>query len=454
MKVMLVEDEKITRITLGDALDKNGHEVVSCRDGRDALSRLDETVDVVISDLRMPGMDGLELLRRIKDMSPDVEVVLMTAYSTVANAVEALKLGAYDYLTKPFDTSEMLLILEHLDAHRTLVKENLRLRDRIRSQGIGRLVGASKPMRELAATIDAVAAGDYTVLITGESGTGKELVAGAIHERSSRNRGPFVKVSCAALSETVLESELYGHERGAFTGADRLHRGRFERSTGGTLFLDDIDDFPLPLQVKLLRTLQEKEIERVGGTSTIKVDLRMIAATKVDLLDLVAKGRFREDLFYRLNIVPVVVPPLRDRIEDVPLLVGHFLTKHAPRRPGLDVSPAAMRRLSAWPWPGNVRELENCVQRMVALARGDILEERDLPPEYLEETAVPNAPAMPSADDATVDFDSVIGEAERNLLRWALDREQGNQSRAAARLGLARTTFCSKLKKHGLDTQE
>ncbi|MBC8425458.1 sigma-54-dependent Fis family transcriptional regulator [bacterium] len=453
MKMMLVEDEKITRITLGDALAKKGHEVVSCSNGRDALSQLDETVAVVLSDLRMPGMDGLELLRRIKERQPATEVVLMTAYSTVANAVEALKLGAYDYLTKPFDTSEMLLILDRLEAHRSLVSENIRLRDRIRRLGVGRLVGTSAPMRKLADAIDAVAAGDFTVLICGESGTGKELVAEAIHERSVRSEGPFVKVSCAALSETVLESELYGHERGAFTGADRLHRGRFERSAGGTLFLDDIDDFPLPLQVKLLRTLQEKEIERVGSSSTIKVDLRVVAATKVDLRDLVAKGLFREDLYYRLNIVPVEIPPLRDRGQDLPLLVGHFLAKHAPQRPGLDVSPAAMRRLSAWPWPGNVRELENCMQRMVALTRGDLLDERDLPPEYLEESPTSAGYALPPADVPSIDFESVISDTERGLLQWALDREHGNQSRAAACLGLARTTLCSKLKKYGLDDQ-
>jgi len=453
MKVMLVEDEKITRITLGDALAKEGHEVVSCGTGREALSLLDETVAVVISDLRMPGMDGLELLRRIKEMQPAIEVVLMTAYSTVANAVEALKLGAHDYLTKPFATSEMLLILERLVAHRTLVSENIRLRDRIRRLGVGRLVGGSKPMRKLADTIDAVAAGDYTVLICGESGTGKELVAEAIHERSARSEGPFVKVSCAALSETVLESELYGHERGAFTGADRLHRGRFERSAGGTLFLDDIDDFPLPLQVKLLRTLQEKEIERVGSTSTIKVDLRVVAATKVDLRDLVGKGLFREDLYYRLNIVPVAIPPLRDREQDIPLLVGHFLAKHASQRPDLEVSAAAMRRLSAWPWPGNVRELENCVQRMVALTRGDLLDEQDLPPEYLDDVTAAAVPVAPPADASDIDFESVIGDTERGLLQWALAKEQGNQSRAAARLGLARTTFCSKLKKYDLDDQ-
>ena len=454
MKVMLVEDEKITRITLGDALAKEDHEVVSCGTGQEAMSLLDETVDVVISDLRMPGMDGLELLRRIKGKQPATEVILMTAYSTVANAVEALKLGAYDYLTKPFAITEMLLILERLDAHRLLVSENIRLRDRIRRQGGGRLVGASAPMRKLADTIDAVAAGDYTVLIRGESGTGKELVAEAIHERSVRSEGPFVKVSCAALSETVLESELFGHERGAFTGADRRHRGRFERSAGGTIFLDDIDDFPRQLQVKLLRTLQEKEIERVGGSVAIKVDLRVVAATKVDLLELVDQGRFREDLYYRLNIVPVNIPPLREWREDIPLLVGHFLAKHAPQRSNLEVTPAAMQRLTTWVWPGNVRELENCVQRMVALSRDDLLDINDLPVEYLESSpAATGRPSLPLAGE-NVDFEAVMWDSERELLRWALEQEPGNQSRAAARLGLARSTFCSKLKKHGLADNE
>jgi DNA-binding NtrC family response regulator len=451
MKVMLVEDEKITRITLGDALSKQGYDVMTCGTGNEALSLLDETVHVVISDLRMPGMDGLELLRLIKEKQPATEVVMMTAYSTVANAVEALKLGATDYLTKPFATAEMNLILERLDEHRSLVTENTRLRDRIRRQGIGRLVGASAPMRKLADAIESVSAGDYTVLIQGESGTGKELVAEAIHERSSRSDGPFVKVSCAALSETVLESELFGHERGAFTGADRRHRGRFERSAGGTIFLDDIDDFPLPLQVKLLRTLQEKEIERVGGTTAVKVDLRVVAATKVNLRTLVDQGRFREDLYYRLNIVPLDVPSLRNRADDIPLLVGHFLAKHTPQQSHHEVTQAAMDFLTSWPWPGNVRELENCVQRMVALSRSESLDVEDLPGELLE-PPTPSATSGPSQGD--VDFDAVMLKSELELLKWALDQDQGNQSRAAQRLGLARSTFCSKLKKHGLAEAE
>ena len=395
-------------------------------------------------------MDGLELLRRIKQKFADIEVILMTAYSTVANAVEALKLGAYDYLTKPFATTEMLLILERIQAHRRLVTENIRLRNRIRHEGIGRLVGASAPMRKLADTIDAVAAGEYTVLICGESGTGKELVAEAIHQRSARSKGPFVKVSCAALSETVLESELFGHEKGAFTGADRRHEGRFERSSGGTIFLDDIDDFPLPLQVKLLRTLQEKEIERVGGAAAIAVDLRVIAATKVDLRELVQQGCFREDLYYRLNIVPVEIPPLRRRRDDIPLLVQHFLAKHAPQRPDLKLSATALQRLSVWSWPGNVRELENCVQRLVALSRSDHLDLNDLPAEYLVGPAeFPEPLVLPGSDEHT-DLEAVMRRTECDLLCWALEQEDGNQSRAAARLGLARSTFCSKLKKHGL----
>jgi DNA-binding NtrC family response regulator len=454
MKILLVEDEKITRITIEDALKAEGYFVTSCGSAPEALSVLDKSYDLVLTDIRMPGNSGVELLKEVKGRYPDIEVIMMTAYSTVENAIDALKAGAYDYMTKPFSNTELLVIIKRLEAFKRIANENIELRREVSGNIGGRLVGSSVGMVGLKEKIKAIAPGDFTVLVKGESGTGKELVAEAIHKASLRKDEPFIRVSCAALSESILESELYGHEEGAFTGASKRHVGRFERSSGGTIFLDDIDDFPHPLQVKLLRTLQEKEIERVGGTSTIKVDLRVIAATKVDLRQLVEKGSFREDLFYRLNIVPLTIPPLRERGKDIDILVQHFIVKHS-RNKDLTVTDGVIDALGMWHWPGNVRELENCVVRMVALSIDNSITVDDIPEEYI---AGANSWRPPSggidqrADH--IDFNEVVNSYEIKLLQWAQRQSGGNISKAARLLGLSRSTFRSKLIKFGLDVDE
>ena len=454
MKILLVEDEKITRITIEDALKSEQYEVKSCGTGQEALSLLDNTYDLVLTDIRMPGISGTDLLHEVKSKYPEIEVILMTAYSTVENAVDALKAGAYDYMTKPFSNTELLVIVKRLETFKRIASENVQLRREVSGNIGGKLVGSSVGMIGLKDKIKAIAPGDFTVLIKGESGTGKELVAEAIHKASPRKDEPFVRVSCAALSESVLESELYGHEEGSFTGAIRRHIGRFERSSGGTIFLDDIDDFPLPLQVKLLRTLQEKEIERVGGTATVKVDLRVVAATKVDLRQLVEKGSFREDLFYRLNIVPLTIPPLRERDNDIDILVEHFIVKHSS---GVEMTVASevFDALNKWHWPGNVRELENCVVRMVALATGTSITVDDIPEEYIAGANSWSSPVgeIDQRADA-VDFNNIVDEFQIKLLKWAQNQSGDNISKAARLLGLSRSTFRSKLIKFGLDAGE
>ena len=454
MKILLVEDEKITRITIEDALKSEQYEVKSCGTGQEALSLLDNTYDLVLTDIRMPGISGTDLLHEVKSKYPEIEVILMTAYSTVENAVDALKAGAYDYMTKPFSNTELLVIVKRLETFKRIASENVQLRREVSGNIGGKLVGSSVGMIGLKDKIKAIAPGDFTVLIKGESGTGKELVAEAIHKASPRKDEPFVRVSCAALSESVLESELYGHEEGSFTGAIRRHIGRFERSSGGTIFLDDIDDFPLPLQVKLLRTLQEKEIERVGGTATVKVDLRVVAATKVDLRQLVEKGSFREDLFYRLNIVPLTIPPLRERDNDIEILVEHFIVKHSSGAE-MTVASEVFDALNKWHWPGNVRELENCVVRMVALATGTSITVDDIPEEYI---AGANSWSSTGGEidqrAGSIDFNNVVDEYQIKLLKWAQKQSGDNISKAARLLGLSRSTFRSKLIKFGLDAGE
>ncbi|MBT7311887.1 sigma-54-dependent Fis family transcriptional regulator [bacterium] len=454
MKILLVEDEKITRITIEDALKSEQYEVKSCGTGQEALSLLDNTYDLVLTDIRMPGISGTDLLHEVKSKYPEIEVILMTAYSTVENAVDALKAGAYDYMTKPFSNTELLVIVKRLETFKRIASENVQLRREVSGNIGGKLVGSSVGMIGLKDKIKAIAPGDFTVLIKGESGTGKELVAEAIHKASPRKDEPFVRVSCAALSESVLESELYGHEEGSFTGAIRRHIGRFERSSGGTIFLDDIDDFPLPLQVKLLRTLQEKEIERVGGTATVKVDLRVVAATKVDLRQLVEKGSFREDLFYRLNIVPLTIPPLRERDNDIDILVEHFIVKHSSGAE-MTVASEVFDALNKWHWPGNVRELENCVVRMVALATGTSITVDDIPEEYIAGANSWSSPVgeIDQRADA-VDFNNIVDEFQIKLLKWAQNQSGDNISKAARLLGLSRSTFRSKLIKFGLDAGE
>src|SRR6478609_7434867 len=394
-QILIADDEPNLRRVLGAQLSRDGHEVHLVEDGRQALECLrDNHIDLLITDLRMPGIDGMEVLRRALELEPGLPVVMITAHGTVDNAVEALKTGAFDYITKPFDQEEV----------RIIVKKALRTKDLAsadatpeRDSETGRdgsssalkegtkfgIIGQSQPILDLYAVLERVADTPTTVLVTGESGTGKELVARALHENSSRRDKPFIKVNCAAIPKDLMESELFGHERGAFTGAVGSKPGRFELASGGTLFLDEIGSIPVEMQVKLLRALQESEFERVGGVKTIRVDVRLVAATNSDLKREIAAGAFREDLYYRLNVVPIRLPSLRERATDIPLLAKHFIDKFNARlKKSIDgVEPDALARLTSYPWPGNIRELENVIERAVLFSDGSQLKVLDLPSE-------------------------------------------------------------------------
>jgi len=469
----LVDDDRVARVPLRDDIREAGYEVDEAGSAEEALDLLRRNpYDVVVTDLRMPGMDGIELLERVKAQRPDAEVIVITAYGTVQTAVRAMKLGAYEYLTKPFDNEELLLLLERIRKVREVMAENLRLRRRLEEKyRLEDMVGKSHSMQEVFRLIRTVAPSDSTVLLQGETGTGKELAAYAIHELSHRRNGPFVKVSCAALSRELLESELFGHVKGAFTSAVRDKPGKFELADGGTIFLDEVDDIPLELQVKLLRVLQEREFERVGGTRTLKVDVRVIAATKVDLLERVRRGLFRKDLYYRLNVVPIRLPPLRERREDIPLLVEHFL-KHFGAEGKITISPEAMKLLMDYDWPGNVRELENLIERLVVVGAGPQVRPEDLPPEV--RTPVRTGERGPSLEEVlrrqkeleemirmlragtmeleigTASFEEIVAAKERELIQEALRRTGGNKTKAAELLRMKLSTMRDKMRKLGL----
>lgn len=455
-RILIVEDEPIKRSVLEDELEAVGYSVVTAANPLEAGQELAKsTFEVVVTDLRMPGQDGLSFLREIKRQRPKQAAIVMTAYGTIETAVEAMKIGAFDYLQKPFSTEELILKLDKLLQYERLASENEALRHQLALPRIeSKIVGLSKPMRDVLQRIHAVAGTEATVLIEGESGTGKELIARTLHEGSSRASGPFVAVACAALPKELVESELFGHEHGAFTGATKRRIGRFELAHGGTLFLDDVDDIPLDIQVKLIRVLQERSCERIGGERPIPVNVRLIAATKRPLSAMVATGKFREDLFYRLNVVPLRVPPLRERVEDIPLLVDHFLEKFAIKsnREQLTFSPEALAKLQRLPWPGNVRELEHKVEMMVALAKGNRLEAADV-----SELATPKE----SSDLLTlrmsgvehVDIGSVLEDLEARLIQWALERAEGNLAKAAEILSLPRSTLQYKINKRLTSTK-
>jgi len=447
MKILLVEDEKITRITLTQTLAKEGYDVTSSEDGRFGLTLLQtQLFDILITDLRLPGVNGMELLKTAKERSPNCVVILMTAYATVENAVEALKLGAYDYLTKPFTPDKLLSMLSHIHELHLIMDENKELKKRLESFESRTIVGKSPQMDKLQHTIHSVAAREYTVLIEGESGTGKELVARALHFHSSRKEQPFITINCAAIPESLLESELFGHEKGAFTGAIRRHVGYFERANGGTIFIDDIDDFPLNLQVKLLRVLQEREIIRVGGTASIAVDVRVICATKVDLKERVERNLFREDLFYRLDIIRIKIPPLRERPEDLLPLLTHFFEKYGyPDKQKL-LTIDVLTLLQSYSWPGNVRELENLAERLIALSETVPLEEIVRESISLrranEEDSVHGGGGYPP-------YGKFMKQKENEIIAWALNRTNHNITAAAELLGLPRSTLRSKLGSSG-----
>ncbi len=459
ISLLVADDDTAHRTMLRKLLSGWGYAITEADDGGSAVEAVRrQPFDLILMDIRMIKVSGLTALTEIKAFNPSIPVVIMTAYASVETAVEALKKGAYDYLTKPLDFDELRLTLERAVDHSHLKEENRLLRASLGERFDRRnLIGRSAAMTHLIETASQVAPSEATVLITGESGTGKEMIAGLIHTNSLRKDGPFVKFNCAAIAETLLESELFGHEKGAFTGADRRKEGKFRQADGGSLFLDEVSEMSVGMQVKLLRVLQEREFTRVGGEEVISVDVRLIAATNRDLLREVGAGRFREDLFYRLNVVTLFVPPLRERQEDVPLLAQEFLTRFAEknRKSIKGFTPQAMDRLLRHPWPGNVRELMNAVERGVVLSRGEYLDETEL--SLLAPS--PGAPVSPGGQDAaretTADEPAAPGSpsleaVERETILRTLETADGNKSEAARRLGITRRTLHQKLRKYGM----
>jgi len=467
-RVLIADDEDGLRWVLEKGLRQAGYEVTAVRDGDEALRAFsDAPFDLVFLDIRMPGTDGLTVLAKLRALAGDAHVIVMTAHGTMETAIQAMQRGAYDYLAKPFDLDEVLLLAERALAAGRLTQEVARLKTGLQEVWeFGALIGRHPRMQEVYKTIGRIAASDVTVLLRGESGTGKELVARAIHHYSRRAGRPFVAVSSAAIPGTLLESELFGHERGAFTDAKERKLGKLELAHGGTLFLDEIGDMPPELQTKLLRALQERTIERVGGQESLRIDVRVLAATNRDLETMMREGRFREDLFYRLNVVTVTLPPLRERRRDVPLLVEHLLAKYATELGERGVAPEALDRLVGHDWPGNVRELENVVQRAMVMATSGVILPEHLP-------IGPVSAAASVAIDATLEeiierkllecvrglrehasanlYDLMVGLVEKPLLRAVLRETSGNQVRAAQILGINRNTLRKKLTEHGID---
>jgi DNA-binding NtrC family response regulator len=468
--LLLVEDENPLREALAERLTEHGFEVEQADTGERAIEQLAEfAFDIVITDLRLPGLDGTRVLEAALLRYPDIVGIIVTGYGTVKDAVEAIKRGATDFVTKPFQFDELLHALNSALERRRLKSENAYLRSQLQERyQFDGIIGRSPAMRDLFQLLETVSASPSTILVTGETGTGKEIVARAIHHNSPRRAQRFVALNCGAIPETLLEAELFGHVRGAFTGAIGTRQGRLEQAHKGTLFLDEVGTMSAGLQMKLLRVLQEREFERIGDTHTIKVDVRVIAATNSDLQRMVADGLFREDLFYRLNVIPIHLPALRDRKEDIPLLVQHFLRKFSgpesgvvsPRpdyaRPStssgrpelsLSISQQAMRCLMAYSWPGNVRQLENAIERAVALSGGRTqIETADLTPD-LQQASQSAASAEVNLPDGGIDFDGYVTGIERELIRRALEKTGGNKGRASRLLNLKRTTLVEKLKR-------
>jgi two-component system response regulator HydG len=447
--VLVVDDDPAHRTMLRTLLTGWGYAIDEADDGSAAIERVHERVfDLIMMDIRMVKVSGLQALAEIKALNPAIPIIIMTAYSSVESAVEALKSGAYDYLTKPLDFDELRLVMERAMEHTHLRQENRLLRETLGSHfDTQHIIGRSAPMMRLMETVAQVAPSEATVLITGESGTGKEMIAGAIHFNSPRKDGPFVKINCAAITETLLESELFGHEKGAFTGAHRQKEGRFRQAHGGSLFLDEISEMSLAMQVKLLRVLQEREITRVGGEEVIKVNVRIIAATNKDLAREIEEGRFREDLYYRLNVVALEMPPLRERREDIPLLAQHFLEalSRDNRKNIKGFTPQAMDRLMKYDWPGNVRELMNAVERGVILSRSEYLDEEVLSLISSDESSFQD---ISSGDGANANMP--LDEVEKTTILKTLESAGGNKSEAARRLGITRRTLHKRLKLYGV----
>ena len=446
--IMVIDDEPLMRMTVQDALAAEGFGVMTAETGRKGIDLFkNKHVDVLITDLRLPDMDGIEILKEVKAVNPAIQVILITGFGSIDSAVNAMKEGASDYLTKPFAMDELLLIIKRILRMKQLEEENVSLRKKVEERyGLEGLVGKSPQMLKLYELIETVAQTDTTVLISGESGTGKELAANAIHFQSPRKKGPFVKVNCAALPETLLESELFGHEKGAFTGALRQRKGRFEMADGGTLFLDEIGDISLGVQVKLLRVLQERQFERVGGNETLSVDVRLICATQKDLKDEIRKGAFREDLYYRLNVVPIALPPLRERREDVLLLADHFIDKFS-KKMGKEITGLtgdAKTLLLKYPFPGNIRELENMLERAIALIKGKVIQAEDLPDELCGQPS--SIQDVCNRIRGSKPLASATKLFEKEYIQSVLEKTQGKKGQAADTLGISRKTLWEKIK--------
>jgi two-component system response regulator HydG len=450
--VLVVDDDSAHRTMLMTLIGGWGYAVSQADDGSTAIEKVKETsFDLVLMDVRMVKISGLEALETIKSYNPAIPVIIMTAYSSIETAVEALQQGAHDYLTKPLDFDKLRLTLERAMEHTRLKEENRLLRESLGKQFDRRnIIGKSSTMLTLLETVAQVAPSEAIVLISGESGTGKELIAGALHFNSLRKTGPFVKINCAAITETLLESELFGHEKGAFTGADRRKEGRFSQAHGGTLFLDEVSEMSLMMQVKLLRALQEREFNRVGGETTIQVDVRVIAATNKNLMEQINEGAFREDLYYRLNVVELHVPPLRKRKQDIPLLTRHFLEMFADknRKAIKGFTPKAMDNLIRYDWPGNVRELMNAVERGVVLARSNYLGVEDFP--FMKDSLLQNDQDSANPAELAMSGDMSLEDVEKAAILNTMEAAGGNKSEAARRLGITRKTLHKKLKAYGV----
>ncbi|MBW1813695.1 MAG: sigma-54-dependent Fis family transcriptional regulator [Deltaproteobacteria bacterium] len=452
--ILIVDDEKNYPPIISAVLENEGYETLAAYSGYEALERLnDSDVDLVITDMKMPKMDGITLLEKIKQKNSELPVILMTAHGTVEKAVEAMKKGAYNYILKPFDNERLILYVKKANAMYQVIKENRRLRDTVKSRfSFENIIGKSKAMQDIFEIIRKIGPASATVLIEGESGTGKELVAKAIHYNSSRNDKPFIAVNCSALAENLLESELFGHEKGSFTGAIAMKKGRFELADGGTLFLDEIGELSQNLQVNLLRVLQEKVFERVGGVKQITVDTRIVAATNKKLKDEVVFGRFREDLFYRLNVLHITLPPLRERSEDIRLLVDHIIKKYADERksdtPVIGVDQEVERLLYDYDWPGNIRELENVIEQSMILCPGETITVSDLP-KYFKNNMYDNHFFHRIPEDAKLN--DTLSEIEKQMIERALRLKNNVHSDAAELLGIGKSGFSKKLKKYGMN---
>ncbi len=452
--ILIVDDDTAHRTMLRTLIGGWGYQIDDADDGAAAIDKVkDQSYDLVLMDVRMVKISGLEALTKIKSYNPAIPIIIMTAYSSVETAIDALKKGAHDYLTKPLDFDKLRITIERSMEHTRLKEENRLLKESLGQHFDRRhIIGQSPAMINLLETVAQVAPSEATVLITGDSGTGKELSAGATHFNSHRKDGPFIKLNCAAITETLLESELFGHEKGAFTGAERRKDGRFSQAHGGSLFLDEVSEMALTMQVKLLRVLQEREFTRVGGENTIQVDVRIMAATNKNLPELIRKGEFREDLYYRLNVVGLEIPPLKKRREDIPLLAQHFLEMFAAKNhKGIKgYTPRAMDLLIRYDWPGNVRELMNAVERAVVLSQANFLSEKDFT--IIRGSEVNPSESAPDSADTQIMMDGVtpLEEVEKTTILNTLEASGGNKSEAARRLGITRKTLHKKLKAYGV----